>query len=200
MVTPELKWPMTNFTPSAANLLAVDTPSLGSARSSPMLIESFWPRMPPAALMSSTACSTPFLSWAPNAALPPVIGPPTASLICACAPVASPNAKPIAKPTVLPKYLIRIVVLPVLGADLIRDSVQKSRRFHRRAALCRPSSGGPAQEAILACHLAGARGAKAQGRAADRHRGVEPVGGQRQQGAVEQREVDEPHRGAENEH
>ena len=35
MVTPELKWPTTNLTPSPTNLLATDTPSLGSARSSP---------------------------------------------------------------------------------------------------------------------------------------------------------------------
>ena len=34
-MTPELKWPTTNFTPSPTNLLATDTPSLGSARSSP---------------------------------------------------------------------------------------------------------------------------------------------------------------------
>src|SRR6185436_1672710 len=47
--------------------------------------------MPPAALMSSTACSTPFLSWAPKAALPPVIGPATPSLTCAEA-VFAPDA------------------------------------------------------------------------------------------------------------
>ena len=35
MVTPELKWPTTNFTPSPTNLLATETPSFGSARSSP---------------------------------------------------------------------------------------------------------------------------------------------------------------------
>ena len=40
----------------------------------------FWPRMPPAALMSSTACSAPFLSCAPKAALEPVSGPPTPNL------------------------------------------------------------------------------------------------------------------------
>ena len=30
MVTPELKWPMTNLTPSPTILLATDTPCLGS--------------------------------------------------------------------------------------------------------------------------------------------------------------------------
>src|SRR5215216_292529 len=35
MVTPELKCPTTNLIPSLASLLATDTPSFGSARSSP---------------------------------------------------------------------------------------------------------------------------------------------------------------------
>ena len=35
MVTPELKWPTTNLTPSPANLLATETPCLGSETSSP---------------------------------------------------------------------------------------------------------------------------------------------------------------------
>ena len=35
MVTPELKCPTTNFTPSAANLLATETPCFGSETSSP---------------------------------------------------------------------------------------------------------------------------------------------------------------------
>ena len=59
----------------------------------------FWPRMPPAALMSSTACSTPFLSWAPNAALPPVIGPATPSLTCAEAASAKARPRPKATPS-----------------------------------------------------------------------------------------------------
>ncbi len=37
MVTPELKWPMTNLTPSPTNLLATDTPCFGSETSSPEL-------------------------------------------------------------------------------------------------------------------------------------------------------------------
>ena len=54
----------------------------------------FWPRMPPAALMSSTACSVPFLSWAPKAAFGPVIGPATPSLTSASA--APDQARPAA--------------------------------------------------------------------------------------------------------
>ena len=36
MVTPELKWPTTNLTPSPANLLATETPCFGSDTSSPI--------------------------------------------------------------------------------------------------------------------------------------------------------------------
>ena len=35
MVTPELKWPTTKLTPSPTNLLATETPCLGSETSSP---------------------------------------------------------------------------------------------------------------------------------------------------------------------
>ena len=55
MVTPELKWPMTNWTPSPTNLLATETPCLGSETSSPCSSSTFWPRMPPPLLKSSTA-------------------------------------------------------------------------------------------------------------------------------------------------
>ena len=43
--------------------------------------------------MSATACSTPFLSWAPKAALPPVMGPATPSLTWADAVLAPDAAK-----------------------------------------------------------------------------------------------------------
>src|SRR6266566_2509627 len=56
--------------------------------------------MPPAALMSSTACSTPFLSCAPKAALPPVIGPATPNLTCAEAVSAKARPRPKARPSV----------------------------------------------------------------------------------------------------
>ena len=55
MVTPELKWPTTNLTPSPTNLLATETPCLGSETSSPVSTEIFWPRMPPDLLKSSAA-------------------------------------------------------------------------------------------------------------------------------------------------
>ena len=97
MVTPELKWPTTNLTPSAANLSATDTPSFGiGAVVADAEHDLLAQDAAGFALMSSTACSTPCLSWAPNAALPPVIGPPTPILTSACAPPASatPSAKP----------------------------------------------------------------------------------------------------------
>src|SRR5215831_15886028 len=52
--------------------------------------------MPPLALMSAAACSTPFLSWAPKAALGPVSGPATPILICADAPLAQATLAAIA--------------------------------------------------------------------------------------------------------
>ena len=97
MVTPELKWPMTNLTPSPTNLLATDTPCFGSDTSSPCSSSIFWPRMPPALLMSSTACWVPLTSCAPNAALGPVIGPATPNLIWALA--APENARAAASAT-----------------------------------------------------------------------------------------------------
>src|SRR5579863_1882473 len=76
---------MTNLTPSPTNLLATDTPCLGSDTSSPCSRVSFCPRMPPALLMSSTACCVPLTSCAPKAAFGPVIGPATPILIWALA-------------------------------------------------------------------------------------------------------------------
>ena len=107
MVTPELKAPTTNLTPSAANLLATETPCFGSETSSPNSTLSFWPFMPPAALMSSTACCAPFFNCAPNAAFGPVIGPCTPNLTCAEAVPARATAKPNARLNVV-IFLIRI--------------------------------------------------------------------------------------------
>ena len=39
MVTPELKWPTTKLTPSPTNLLATETPCLGSETSSPIELD-----------------------------------------------------------------------------------------------------------------------------------------------------------------
>src|SRR5690606_37656749 len=77
---------MTNLTPSATNLLATEMPCLGSETSSPIVTFICSPLMPPAALISATACSVPFWIWAPNAALGPVIGAPTPTRISAHAP------------------------------------------------------------------------------------------------------------------
>src|SRR5664280_747651 len=65
--------------------------------------------MPPAALMSMAACSTPFFIWAPVAALGPVIGPAMPNLTCAVAVPASAIAKPSAKPSVV----ILFIALPL---------------------------------------------------------------------------------------
>jgi hypothetical protein len=44
IVVPELKWPMTNFTPWPANLLAIETASRGSETSSPIETVIFSPK------------------------------------------------------------------------------------------------------------------------------------------------------------
>ena len=103
MVTPELKWPMTNLTPSPTNLLATETPCFGSETSSPCSRTSCWPRMPPALLMSSTACCVPWTSCAPKAAFGPVIGPATPNLMSALA--APENARAAASATPDNQYL-----------------------------------------------------------------------------------------------
>src|SRR6186713_3079368 len=83
MVTPELKWPTTNLTPT-------EMPCFGSETSSPTDRTIFSPLIPPAALMSAAACSAPFCSCAPKAAFGPVIGPATPIRISAHA--LPPNA------------------------------------------------------------------------------------------------------------
>src|SRR6187397_1079973 len=79
---------------------ATERACLGSQASSPTSSLSFLPSTPPAALMSATACSAPFLSWRPNVASPPVIGPATPTLMSwakAGAAIANPRTKPANK-------------------------------------------------------------------------------------------------------
>src|SRR5262245_58355931 len=105
MVTPELKWPMTNFTPAAAKLLATETPCLGSPASSPTVEESFLPRMPPPSLRSVNACSAPCLICEPKAAFDPVIGPPTANLVVSLLPPPPQPARTRPAPTATPSVM-----------------------------------------------------------------------------------------------
>ena len=75
MEMPELMWPTTKVAPSVMSLLAAATPCSGLPPSSATRSSIFWPLMPPAALMSITACSTPVFICAPKAAMEPVNGP-----------------------------------------------------------------------------------------------------------------------------
>src|SRR4051812_45788583 len=65
---------LANFSPTARACF-------GSQASSPISSLSFLPITPPAALMSATAASAPFLSCVPNEAYWPVIGPATPMLM-----------------------------------------------------------------------------------------------------------------------
>src|SRR5271155_1928522 len=115
MVTPELKWPTTNLTPSPTNLLATETPCLGSETSSPCSTSICLPRMPPLALKSAAACATPVVSCAPNEALGPVIGPATPILTCASA--APAKANPAASTRPVNQYFFILHSLSFGGAD-----------------------------------------------------------------------------------
>src|SRR5690242_20139754 len=154
---------MTNFTPSAAKLLATETPCFGSETSSPNSTDSLLPRMPPAALMSAAACSTPFFICAPVAAFGLVIGPPTPNFTWAAADCASANAKPSATPSVAILFIF----------DSLKTSDSRQVRPYRNVMSTRLTA--PAQRAvglvdpgILRNHPAGARGlepGKAEGHA-----------------------------------
>src|SRR5580692_8417889 len=63
--------------------------------------------MPPAALMSVAAWSTPFFICAPVAALAPVIGPPTPNLTWADADPAKPSARPSARASAVMRFIGR---------------------------------------------------------------------------------------------
>src|ERR1043165_6842903 len=218
MVTPELKWPTTNLTPSPANLLATPPPAFGAETSSPPDVVIFWPMMPPAALMSSTACSVPFLSCAPKAAFGPVIGPAMPTLICACAEPANAIAAPSASPSVV---ILFIRISPCdngtrpSGANRRRDCLwpRLKRQTPEKSPGIGPFSrycGGsprPAQPsrrridpAVLRRHLGDAGRAEAEEPEDQAYHRVHGVELGRQQRAVEQREMDETHPGPENQH
>src|SRR5580698_2529660 len=127
MVTPELKCPTTNLTPSPTNLFATETPCLGSDTSSPCSSVICWPRMPPALLMSSTACVVPCTSWAPKAAFGPVTGPATPILIWALA--APENARAATSATPDNQCLV-IQLLPLSCGRRASLTPVGRRQFH----------------------------------------------------------------------
>src|ERR1700759_1599214 len=177
---------MTNFTPSAANLLATETPCLGSEASSPYSTVIFWPRMPPAALMSAMAWSTPFRICAPVAALGPVIGPPMPNFTCAVAEPAAATAMPSARPRVL----ILFICFP------LRSVIHASRRCRRDPTLRRLTPPahptlGFIEPAILSHHLGGAGGAESKQCRRQADEAIHQIIMRRQQRAAEQAEMDE---------
>src|SRR5262249_24580241 len=215
MGTPELKWPTPNFTRSPTNLLATETPSFGSARSSPTKTWIFCPRMPPAALMSATACSTPFLSCAPKAALPPVIGPATPSLICAEAPSAKARPRPRARPSVSQCFIVftsgwergkaRLVREPFLARFNLQTkemSLGFWRIRGRRIVAAAPAKWPRAlmDPFVAGDHLGGAREVKAERPKREADRVIDEIIMQRQELAVEQGEVEEAHGKAQRQH
>src|SRR6266852_9903712 len=108
--------------------------------------------MPPAELMSAMACSTPFLSCAPNVALPPVMGPATPNLICAEAPSTEARPRPKAKPEASPRAS-HCLIGSFLGckttveARFKPQTREKSSGFYRVAA-GRLVAAAPAQQSF----------------------------------------------------
>src|SRR6188472_4307199 len=92
LVEAEQKCPATNTTPLDTRSFATATACLGSQASSPMDNSSCLPITPPALLISATAISAPRLSWSPNAALDPVIGPAVATLMLSALATPTPSA------------------------------------------------------------------------------------------------------------
>src|ERR1044072_4335844 len=174
--------------------------------------------MPPAALTSSTAWSVPFLSWAPNAAFGPVSGPATPILICACAEPANAIAAPSARPSVVILF-IRISPCKIgtrpSGAYRRRDCLwsrlkrQTSEKSPGIGAFSRDCGGSPRpaqpsgrriDPAVLRRHLGDGGHAEAEDPEHEANDGIDGVELKRQQGAVEQRKMDEAHRRPENQH
>src|SRR5262249_47406938 len=199
------------------NLLATETPSFGSARSSPTKTWIFWPRMPPAALMSATACSTPFLSCAPKAALPPVIGPATPSLTCAEAPSAKARPRPRARPSVSQCFIVftsgyervRPASSLVREPFSVRFNLQTKEmslgfwRIRGRRIVAAPPAKWPrafVDPFVAGDHLGGAREVKAERAEREADCVIDEIIMQRQELAVEQGIVDETHRSAQRQH
>src|SRR4029453_265159 len=184
---------MTNFTPSPEKLLATETPCLGSEASSPYDTTIFWPRMPPAALMSAAAWSTPFFICAPVAALGPVMGPPTPNLVWAEAVWAAAIATLRARPNVVIFFISHSPSITGTGIFVRRNpmSGQSAAPAHQAVGLVKP--------AILCDHLPGAGGLKTQVTENDAERAVHEVIVERKEGAAIQAEMYEPNRPGEDE-
>src|ERR1043166_9313324 len=174
--------------------------------------------MPPAALMSSTAWSPPFLSWAPNAALGPVNGPAMPSLTCASAAPASTRPRPTARLSGISFFIDfplddggkRSGFPPCRRRPgfvrLKRQSSEKSlgfdgaRRACGRATRPREETGADVAETVLGRHLGRARHPKAKESEQHADRAVDQIIVQRDQRAVEQGEMEEPDRRTQDQH
>src|ERR1700722_15822893 len=137
--------------------------------------------MPPAALMSIAAWSTPFFICDPVAALAPVIGPPTPNFTCADADPVNATAKPSARPSTVSLFM----EFPSgLGPAIKRNATS--------LGLAAPAE--PAirliDPAILPDHLRRPRCLKADKTESQADHAVDDVIMRRQQRPVEQSEMD----------
>src|SRR5262245_6022940 len=184
---------MTNFTPSPENLLATETPCLGSEASSPYDTTIFWPRMPPAALMSAAAWSTPFFIGAPVAALGPVMGPPTPNLVWAEAAWAAAIATLRARPNVVIFFISHSPSITGTGIFIRGNPTSglSAAPAHQAIRFIKP--------AILCDHLPGTRGLETEVTEGDAERTIDEIIVERQKGAAIPAEMNEPNRPGEDE-
>src|SRR5690349_10989653 len=125
--------------------------------------------MPPAALMSAAAWSTPFFICAPVAALGPVIGPPTPNLTWAPAVPATVIAMLSAKPSV-PSFFICCSPPTRRGTPNLRNNTTSGQ--FAAPAHC---TGGFVEPSILIDHLRGTRGPESPKCEGDAEYGVDQI-------------------------
>src|SRR5262245_33155803 len=201
-----------------ANFSATARACLCSQASSPTSSLSFLPSTPPAALMSATACSAPFLSCRPKVASPPDIGPATpivSSWAVAVPPsvIVAASARPAShillmlfsskKRTADPNGRPGRVIFP----GVILSGFWRKSPGNRAGAIGFFDPRPPGELArelvepiILRRHLGGPRYPPRQRPDQEQIERIGGIGGGRQQRALEQRKVDEAHGSAEQHH
>ena len=195
MVTPELKCPTTNFTPSPANLLATDTPSFGSARSSPssageLLAENAAGRVDVGDRLFGAV-----LELRPECGAAAGERAADAELDVAAAAACPARAQRRSPRRGRARSLRNAFHVPIPSGRLGVEFRLIQAPFGANVTYLPCNIHAPSlRKPVLARHLAGAGHAK-PGKAEDqRDRGIDCVIVRRDQGRAEQREVDEAHR------
>src|SRR5712691_8178290 len=205
-----------------ASFSATERACFGSQASSPASSLSCLPSTPPAALMSATANSAPFFICRPKVASLPVIGPAMPTVM-SWAEAVPASAKPVPSASAASRSFF-MLCLPWQNdrrRRLCRDGGEKSSgrycrpisakvtplisSFSRLAintGLGAPSegAGAPVKPGVLGDHLGGAGDPPAEAADDEKEGRIGRIGERRQQIGLEQGEVDETDRRAEQRH